>query len=194
MRRTIKVVQYRRKREGKTDYRLRLKLVKSNKPRLVLRRSKQHLITQFVEYQPDGDKVLATTTSIELRKFGWKTNARNLPAAYLTGLLCGVKAKKANISEAILDLGLNKSTTGGMLYAVLKGVIDAGLNIPHNGKILPSEARISGEHIANYAKELSKDKEKYNRQFSKYIKSNIKPEDLKKEFEATKIKILKGKQ
>jgi len=67
-----KVIAFRRKREGKTDYKQRLRLVASDKPRLVIRRSNLHIITQIVEFHPDGDKVLITTTSKELQKFGWK--------------------------------------------------------------------------------------------------------------------------
>src|SRR3989344_2220378 len=102
-----KIVAYRRKREGKTDYRLRLKLAMSGKPRLVIRRTNKHIITQVVQFQQDGDRILVTATTAELKKHGWNSHGRNMPAAYLVGLLCGTKAKKAKITEAIADLGLN---------------------------------------------------------------------------------------
>lgn len=189
-----KVIQHRRKREGKTDYRLRLKLAKSGKPRLVIRRTGKNIVVQLVEYHADGDKVLATATTVELKKYGWKTHTKNMPAAYLVGLLCGMKAKKTKITHAITDLGLAKSVKGGMIYATLKGAVDAGLDIPHNEEVFPPEERISGKHIAEYAKVLSKDKAKYEKQFSKYIKTNVKPEDIHKQFETTKANILKVKQ
>ena len=189
-----KIVQFRRKREGKTDYRLRLKLVASNKPRLVLRRTNLHVTAQIVEFHPDGDKVLISATSKELKKYGWNAHGRNLPAAYLVGLLCGVKSKKAKIEEAIVDLGLNQPIKGGMLYAILKGAVDSGMHIPHNKEILPKDDRISGKHIADYAKKLSADKATYEKQFSKYIKMKTKPEDLQKLFETAKANILKVKQ
>lgn len=183
-----KAVQYRRKMEGKTDYRQRIRLVASGKPRLVIRRTGKHIIVQIVEFHQDGDKVLTAATSKELAKYGWKTHTKNTPAAYLTGLLCG---KKSKTKEAIADFGLNKSQKGGVLYAALKGALDAGLNIPCDKKVLPAEDRISGKHVAEYAKTM--DKAKYEREFSKYIKTNVKPEELPKQFEATKAKILKEK-
>ncbi len=189
-----KVIQHRRKREGKTDYKLRLTTVKSGKPRMVIRRTGRNIVVQMIEYHADGDKVLATATTVELKKYGWKTHTKNMPAAYLVGLLCGTKAKKAKITAAIADIGLAKSSKGGLLYATVKGAVDSGLNIPHDKKILPTEDRISGKHIAEYAKLLSKDKAKYEKQFSKYIKTNTKPEEIHKQFEAAKANILKGKQ
>ena len=145
-----------------------------------------------MEFHPDGDKVLITTTSKELQKFGWKMSTKNTPAAYLTGLLCGVKAKAAKIKTAITDIGLNRSQKGGVIYSALKGAIDSGLDIPHNETALPEESRISGKHIAEYAKSM--DKSKQGNQFSKYIKTGIKPEDISKQFESAKAKILKEKQ
>jgi len=189
-----KIIAFRRKREGKTDYRLRLKLAISGKPRLVIRRTNKHIITQIVQFQHDGDKVLITATTAELKKHGWNSHSRNMPAAYLAGLLCGTKAKKAKIPEAIADLGLNTPKKKGMFYATVKGAVDAGLNVPHNKEILPSDDRISGKHIAEYAKKLSANKTAYDKQFSKYIKMKAKPEDLQKQFESTKASILKVKQ
>ncbi|MFH0752184.1 MAG: 50S ribosomal protein L18 [archaeon] len=189
-----KIIQYRRKREGKTDYRLRLKLVASEKPRLTIRRTNKHMIVQIIQFHPDGDKILAGAAATELKKYGWKAHTKNLPAAYLVGLLCGVKAKKAKVKEAITDLGLNKSSKGGVLYAALKGAIDAGLDIHHSEEILPPKDRLTGKHIADYAKAISSDKAKYEKQFSKYIKANVKPEEIEKQFETTKSKILKEKQ
>lgn len=184
-----KIVQFRRKREGKTDYNQRLRLVASGKPRLTIRRTSKHIIVQIIEFHPDGDKVLTTATSKQLAKYGWKTHTRNMPAAYLTGLLCGTKAKT---KEAITDIGLNKSQKGGVLYAALKGALDTGLKIPHNKEALPTEERITGKHIEEYAKNI--DKAKYDKQFSKYIKTKVKPEEIQKQFEAVKAKILKEKQ
>jgi large subunit ribosomal protein L18 len=76
----------------------------------------------------------------------------NTPAAYLTGMLFAVKAKKAGQDRAILDIGLNRATTGARVFAALKGAVDAGLEIPYGEEILPSEERIKGAHIAAYNK------------------------------------------
>ncbi|MBL7051634.1 MAG: 50S ribosomal protein L18 [Nanoarchaeota archaeon] len=144
-----KFVQYRRKREGKTNYRKRLELLKSMKLRLVVRKSLRNVIVQIVEYNVDGDKTLVMVSSKELKKYGWSGYCRNTPSAYLVGLLCGVKAKEKKISEAILDLGLHPSRKGTILYSVLKGVIDSGVNIAHSPEIFPSEDRIMGKHISD---------------------------------------------
>lgn len=159
------LIQHKRRRYKKTDYRKRLGLVRSGKTRLVIRKSLSGMRVQFVNYNSDGDLNVASAVSSELKKFGWKFSTGNLPAAYLTGLLAGVKAKSKNINEAILDLGLQTSTKGSRLYGALKGVIDAGLNVPHSKDILPSEDRIKGLHIE-------------------------KPEEISKHFEEIKKKIM----
>ena len=143
-----KGVKYRRKRQGKTDYKLRLNQVLSGKIRLVARISNKNVITQLVEFNPDGDKVLVSAHTNEIqKKHGWKCAKRNTPAAYLTGYLIGTKAKSKEINEAILDIGLKSPIRGSLIYAVLKGAVDAGLNISHSEKVLPDEKRIKGEHI-----------------------------------------------
>lgn len=146
------VVKFRRRRENITNYRKRLNLLKSGKLRFVVRLTNKYIITQIVEYYPDGDKVLVTANSKELKKYGWKFSCSNTPSAYLTGFLCGLKFKKNHIdklnNEMILDIGLRTSTKGGRIYSALKGAIDANLNILHSPEILPDEKRIRGEHIS----------------------------------------------
>ena len=154
---------FRRRREGKTDYKKRLKLLLSKKPRLVVRKSLNYITAQIIEYKPNGDFTLVGLTSQELKKLNWKYSCKNLPACYLTGLLIAKKALEKGIKEAILDMGLHPSTKGSRIYALVKGAIDGGLKIPINEKILPSEERIKGLHIANYLekfKNLPKDFEK----------------------------------
>jgi len=144
----------RRKKEGKTDYRKRLSLLKSGELRLVIRKSNKNMIVQLVAFHPDGDKVLVTAHSSELQKQGWKLSKSNLPAAYLVGLILGKKALAKKQKRAIVDLGLQSAVKGTRLYAVLKGALDAGMDIPNSPDVLPSDARLSGEHIAAYAVSL----------------------------------------
>ena len=100
-------VKLRRRREGKTDYQARKALVTSRKPRLVTRASIKNVEVQIINAKPHGDMVLASANSRELIKsYGWRAPTGNIPAAYLTGLLCGLKAKASGIEEAILDIGL----------------------------------------------------------------------------------------
>lgn len=141
-----KIIPYKRRKERKTDYRKRLALLKSGKPRLVIRKSLAHMKVQFVKYSPEGDETLCGAFSKELEKFSLK-HCGNLPAAYLTGLLAGIKAKKLGIKEAVLDLGLQTSTKGSRIYAALKGVLDSGIIVSHSQEVLPSEDRIFGRHI-----------------------------------------------
>ncbi|HDM91876.1 MAG TPA: 50S ribosomal protein L18 [Candidatus Korarchaeota archaeon] len=188
-------VKFRRRREGKTDYRKRLALLKSGLPRLVVRRTNRHIIVQVMEYVPNGDRVLAYAFSKELRKFGWEYSLKSTPAAYLTGYLAALRAKKAGVERAVLDLGRQASTPGSKLYAALKGALDAGLEVPHGEEILPNESRIRGEHIASWAATLREENpEFYERQFSDYIRRGVDPTTIPEVFEQVleRIKQLNG--
>ncbi|MCW1296304.1 MAG: 50S ribosomal protein L18 [Candidatus Parvarchaeota archaeon] len=178
---------YKRRREKKTNYRKRLKLLLSGKPRLVVRRKLNSIISQVVIYDEKGDRTIASANSLELKKFGWKAHPNNIPAAYLTGLLCGLRARN-KINEAILDIGMHVPTKGSSLYACLKGFVDSGINVPFDKEVLPSEDRIRGKHISNYFKIL-KEKEMKN-QFSMYKKSNFDVENFENHFEEVKKKII----
>lgn len=141
------VVQYRRKREGKTDYRLRLKLLLSKKPRLVIRKTNKGIIVQVVEYDENGDKVISATHSKELIKYGWKRATGNIPAAYFTGMLTARKVIKKGLKECIVDFGLQKVIKGSRLFAAVKGAKDGGIQLKIGEGVLPSDNRIMGEHI-----------------------------------------------
>ncbi len=170
MKKFTKVVPYRRKKQGKTDYKKRLKMLVSGTPRLVVRKTNKNMIVQLVDYNADGDKVLITSTSAELKKLGWNHATGNLPASYLTGYLTGKKAVKRNLTNAIVDLGLQNSLKGTRLFAAVKGAIDAGMNIPCSDTAIPPADRLSGKHISNYGK--SKDATSIEKDFSA-LKSKI---------------------
>src|SRR4030066_357877 len=139
-------VQLRRRREGKTDYQARKALVLSGKLRLVARNTLKNISAQIIVAKPHGDEVLAAAHSGELtKKYGWKGPTGNVPSAYLTGLLCGLKAKKEGIPKAVLDIGLTAPTKGSRLFAVLNGALDAGMEVPHDDSKLVKE-RAKGEH------------------------------------------------
>jgi large subunit ribosomal protein L18 len=140
-------VPFRRRREGKTNFRYRLNLIKSNKPRAVVRYSNKFVTVQFIEFKLDGDRVIASATSSELTKFGWNGGTSNIPAAYLVGMLAAKRAKEHNVENAVLDIGLRVPTKGAKVFAALQGIIDFGVEIPHNDEILPSPERVSGSHI-----------------------------------------------
>ncbi|WP_424355356.1 50S ribosomal protein L18 [Methanobacterium sp. MBAC-LM] len=180
-------VAFKRRKEGKTNYGARLKLIELDKLRLVVRITNNHVISQIVKVALEGDETLVSAHSNELKKMGWLGSTKNTSAAYLTGFLCGKKALNEGIDEAILDIGLRSPTKGTNIFAVLKGAVDAGLNIPHGSAILPSDERISGEHVAQYAESLSDDE--LNKKFSGYIKNGLSPKDLPDHFGKIKQKI-----
>ncbi len=184
-------MQFRRRMEKKTDYAQRFALLKSDKPRLVVRRTNSSLSMQIVEFHPQGDRTLAEVASTNLRKFGWKGHCGNMPAAYLCGLLLGKEAGKKSIGEAVPDLGMQMSVRGSVLYACLLGAKDAGLRVNIGKDALPKMERVEGRHIAAYSEALkSKDGKKFERQFSGYIKKGIMPEKLPEHFNEIKNKIL----
>lgn len=183
MRRSKRRLPFKRRRESKTDYNSRLKLLVSRKHRLVVRKSLKHTKAQIVEYSVKGDKVVASASSEELGKFGWKASTSNLPSAYLVGLLLGKRALEKKTDSAILDMGIHKSVKGSKIYAVLKGVLDAGVNVPHSEEMLPKPERITGKHIIDYAQKLAG---KSKSQFTKTDVKNIEA------FEGVKAKIMKG--
>lgn len=140
--------QFKRRTLGKTNYKKRLQLLLSKIPRLVVRRSLKYIRVQIIEFDKKGDRTLASANSRELKKIGWNFSCDSLPAAYLTGLAIGKVAVKNKIPEVILDSGLYTMTRGSRIYAVVKGVVDAGLKIPVDPEVLPSGERIAGKHMA----------------------------------------------
>ncbi|MBX8635671.1 MAG: 50S ribosomal protein L18 [Thermoplasmata archaeon] len=135
-------VPFRRRREGNTDYSHRLKLLKSDKPRAVVRKSNKYYTVQFVRFDPVGDAVIASAGSIELRRYGWTGAASNSAAAYLTGMLAASRAKKQGITEAILDAGIVNPKRNSGIFAALNGIVEAGLDVPHDPAILLPKERI----------------------------------------------------
>ncbi len=137
-------IDKRRRIEGKTDYRRRLILLKSDLPRLVVRKTNRYLILQIVETKSAQDKILFSVTSKDLIEHGWPEassgSLKSLTAGYLAGFLLGKKAKMNK--ELILDIGLNPSTKAGRIYAVVKGISDSGLKIRHDKEVLPTLEQI----------------------------------------------------
>jgi len=87
-------VKFRRRREGKTDYRARKRLVaqdknKYNSPkyRLVVRLTHKDIITQITFARIEGDVVLCAAYSHELPRYGMPLGLTNYAAGYATGLL-----------------------------------------------------------------------------------------------------------
>jgi large subunit ribosomal protein L5e len=104
-----------RRREGKTDYKARRRLViqdrnKYNTPkyRLVVRLTNKNVICQIVAAKMIGDQTIAAAYSQELPLFGAKAGFTNYAACYATGLLLarrlltklGIDKKYEGVKEA----------------------------------------------------------------------------------------------
>jgi len=142
----------RRRRLGLTDYRRRLKLLRGLKPRAVVRVSNTRTTCQLVSWAKDGDIVSVTVTGSDLlKKYGWPENfsQKSVSASYLVGFAMGKAAMASGESEAVLDIGLAASTPGGRVFSALKGMVDAGLEIPHGDNVLPDDERLAGAHISD---------------------------------------------
>jgi len=143
-------VPFRRRREGKTDYRKRLKMLLGEKPRVVVRASNKYIRIQLVLGDTFSDRTVISTISSELEGYGYEGGKCNISATYLTGLLFGRKSKEAGFDEGILDIGVCTPTHGSKVYAALKGVVDSGMDVPYDASVLPSDERLSGQHIAEF--------------------------------------------
>jgi len=160
MKRTLK----RRRKEHRTDYGKRIKLLKSGVPRIVFRKTNRYLIAQYVTSKEAQDKVEAGITSKDLMKHGWpekfKHSLKSIPAAYLTGFLFGKKIEEKD--KPVVDFGMIRTIQKNKLFAFLKGLKDAGIDVKCEEKNFPEEDRIKGKNLK---------------------------EDFSKEFEAVKNKI-----
>jgi len=184
-------VSFRRRREGKTDYQQRRGLVMSGLPRMVIRDSLRNVTVQLIKAEVGGDRVILYAHSSELaKKYGWQGGSGNIAAAYLTGLLCGYRATANGVKEAVLDMGLHVPSKGSRVFAALKGALDAELTIPHDESRLPDAKRIQGQHIAEYAKQLSSNPEIYQKHFSEQLSRGLRPEEITEHFSQVKEKIV----
>ena len=69
----------------------------------------------------------------------------------------GKMAKEKKISEVILDLGMHRNVHKSRIYAVVKGIVDAGIKIPHSPEILPPAEKLEGnESFSSIIKSIKK--------------------------------------
>ena len=126
--RTIK----KRRKQNKTDYLGRLKLLKSGKPRVVFRRTNKYIIVQYITSKQAQDKIVLGFTSKDLMNYGWKNESgslKSIPASYLTGYLIGKQIIKKGLETPIVDFGMIRVLHKTNTYAFLKGLIDSGVKI-----------------------------------------------------------------
>lgn len=177
---------FRRRRLGKTNYKKRLALLKSGEHRLVMRRTNKYVTVQVIKYDAAGDRTVVHVNSRELENFGWKAGKKSLPAAYLAGLLAGVKAKKAGVEKAVLDIGFVIPHRKGWWGSAVKGALDAGLNVPVGLEAIPDENRLKGKHIEDFARASGE------KAFGG-VGKKVDMKGITKAFEETKQKILGSK-
>jgi large subunit ribosomal protein L5e len=176
-------VKPKRRRQGKTDYYARRRLVMqrknkydSKKYRFVVRRTCTKMIAQIIYSTMTGDKVLCAAESTELKTYGLTAGLTNFSAAYCTGLLLARRLlKQIGLSDmykgnskvdgelynvdtdiqdkrpfkALMDVGIQRTTTGARIFGVLKGACDGGINIPHNTKRFPGYSKAKVEVVTN---------------------------------------------
>jgi len=94
-------VPKRRRREGKTDFQARRKMIRQDKNkynnkkyRLIVRFSNTKVICQVAYATISGDKIVSQATSTELTKYGVPMGHKNYAAAYCTGLLVARRTLK----------------------------------------------------------------------------------------------------
>jgi len=163
------------------------------KLRAVIRKTNKYVIVQVVEFAPKGDITRIAVHSSILTKFGWKGDLNNTSAAYLTGLIAGLKAVKMGINKLIPDIGLHRPVKGCRIFAAIKGLRDAGVEVPASEEVLPPDERVRGEHISSHAEKLYEESiEKFNRLFSEYLNRGLDPREIPKHFEEVKEAILRS--
>jgi len=222
-------VKFKRRREAKTDYGARKRLIlqdknkyKTPKYRFVVRRTHRDIICQIFSADLTHDVCLAVAYAHELPRYGIKLGLTNYAAAYATGLLLArrvnnkfgldyegkpelsgddynveddAEGKEKAPFKALLDVGLQRTTTGARVFGALKGACDGGLNIPHNNRRFPGTTKEAGEyksapdvhrkyivggHVADYMKKLKDDgdDDKLKSQFGRYLTAKINAGDL----------------
>ena len=143
-------VAKRRRREHKTDYGKRIKMLKGGIPRIIFRKSNRYIVAQYVSSKEAQDKIKFGASSKDLLKHGWpkenQGSLKSIPASYLTGFLIGKKIIKES-KNPILDFGMQRVLHKTKTYGFLNGLVDAGVRLKHDKKFFPEEDRIKGKHM-----------------------------------------------
>jgi len=137
---------------------------------------------------------MCAAESDELRAHGLNAGLTNYASAYATGLLLARRLLKQvgladdykgaekidgeyyNSSDhqegerrpfkALLDVGINRTTTGARLFGALKGACDGGLDIPHSNKRFPGYVRAQVEVVTNKRGKSTGEAEKSEAQYN----------------------------
>ena len=93
--------------------------------------------------------------SSQIIKLGWKGSGKSLHGLYLTGYLAGKKAKSAGIDKAILYIGRREFHSGLKMVCALKGVVDAGIDIPTGEDIFPDNEKFKTDTVQKIIDEIN---------------------------------------
>lgn len=196
-------VKYKRRRQCKTNYPKRIRLVAQYKDkygtpkyRLVVRKTNRDIIAQIISSDMTHDKCHVSAYAHELKDYGIEVGFTNYAAAYCVGLLLArrllTKFQKDNEGndnidgdfyldddsfKANLDTGLVRCTTGANIFGVLKGAVDGGLNIPHNTRRFPGSSYEEGDDGKEWVYEPSIHRERIFGQHIANHMSLLKSED-----------------
>merc|ERR1711963_168833 len=134
-------VKFRRRREGKTDYYARKRLVvqdknKYNTPkyRMIVRCSNKDITCQIAYARLEGDRIVAAAYSHELPRYGVKVGLTDVNGEHS---MVEDNDEGPGAFRACLDVGLARTTTGAKVFGAMKGASDGGLDIPHSEKRFP---------------------------------------------------------
>jgi len=133
-------VKFKRRREGRTDYYARKRLIvqdknKYNTPkyRMVVRLSNKDITCQIAYARLEGDVIVCSAYSHELPRYGVKVGLTNYAAAYCTGLLLARRLLKKFGLDTIYE---GQKDVNGEYYCVecidgkpkaFRAVLDVGL-------------------------------------------------------------------
>ncbi|CDJ51961.1 ribosomal protein L5, putative [Eimeria brunetti] len=211
-------VKYRRRREGKTDYAARRRLVlqdknKYNAPkyRFVVRVTNTRVLCQVMYATLQGDRLVCSADSKELVRYGIKKGLADqfVGVEKPTGEEYHIEevSEERRPFKCVLDVGIVSTTVGNRVFGAMKGACDGGLHIPHSNKRFPGytkgtdgaedtynpevhRSRIYGLHVAEYMRTLKEeDPERYQSQFAAYIRNKIDADGIEKMYQEAFQKI-----
>merc|ERR1712086_1225243 len=171
-------VKPKRRRQGKTDYYARRRLVMqdknkydSKKYRLVARRTNAKIIAQIIYSTMTGDRVLCAADSTELKNHGLTAGLTNYASCYATGLLLSRRLLK---QVGLGDMYGSNSDVNGEYFNVdddvqekrpFKALLDGGINVPHNTKRFPGYSRAQVKQVVNKRGKKTDDTERVEANF-----------------------------
>jgi large subunit ribosomal protein L18 len=161
-------IQFRRRRENKTDYLKREKLLRGHIPRLVFRKSNKYIQVQYINSQEAQDKIVFTLTTKLLLDKSWPKefsgSLKSIPASYLIGYYAGKKIQKEKLASPIIDTGMYKTLHKTKVFAFINGVLDSGIKISCKKEAFPSKEKIEGKNLKqDFSSNFSKIKQELDK-------------------------------